>query len=159
MDIHCAQRIQHRLKQKLEIIPFSGKLNFLAGVDAAFREDKAIGTACLFSFPDFLLIEETRSIKKIGFPYLPGYLSFREVPALLAALKKPYYKPDFDRGRRPGDCPPQRTGAGLASGDSSGHPHDWLRQKQIGGRFFETGQEEGRLDSFEIGPGGNRGLF
>lgn len=95
MDIIRAGKIQNRLRQKLEIIPLGKKVETIVGVDAAFGEDRIIGVSCLFSFPDLKFLEEAWSLKKLSFPYIPGYLSFREAPALIAALKKLKVKPDL----------------------------------------------------------------
>lgn len=110
MDIIQAGKIQNRLRQKLAISPLGKKVETIAGVDAAFGEGQVIGAACLFSFPDLKFFEEAWSLKKLSFPYIPGYLSFREAPALIAALKKLKVKPDLVLVDGQGVVHPRRMG-------------------------------------------------
>lgn len=110
MNINQAKKIQNFLKQKVEICPLKKKIHFIAGVDAAFGKDEVIGTACLFRFPDLGFVEETWAVKKISIPYIPGYLSFREAPALIAALKKLAIRPDLILVDGQGIAHPRRIG-------------------------------------------------
>ena len=114
MDIHRAQIIQDQLKQILKVGPFSKKIGNIAGVDVAFEEDgQVFGAACLLSFPDLHVIEETWALKKSTLPYIPGYLSFREAPVLMAALKQLTIRPDLILVDGQGIAHPR--GLGLAS--------------------------------------------
>ena len=112
-DIKHAKKIQDNLKQLVRIIPFRGKITSVAGVDAAFIEDKVIATACLFSYPEIILSEETFFIMNTPFPYIPGFLSFREGPAFVKALRKLRKKPDIVLFDGQGIAHPQ--GLGIAS--------------------------------------------
>jgi deoxyribonuclease V len=84
LNIEQAKKIQISLRRKLELIPLKKKIRTIAGVDAAFEDKWANGAVCLFDFPGLELVEEAWAVKKITFPYLPGYFSFREAPVLLA---------------------------------------------------------------------------
>jgi deoxyribonuclease V len=94
-SLEKAKNIQNRLQQKIRIIPLRKKIRLIAGVDAAFSEDNVIGTACLYTYPEMDRIEDAYEVKKIIFPYIPGFLSFREGPAVTGALKKLTAKPDL----------------------------------------------------------------
>jgi len=63
---------------------------YVAGVDVAYRKDsgESFATVCLLSFPRFEVVETSTSRLKTPFPYVPGLLSFREVPPLLDALSR-----------------------------------------------------------------------
>jgi deoxyribonuclease V len=85
----------------------------VAGLDAAFvlkgsqalkrgvrwramREaNRAIGGAVVYRFPEMEEVERAHAIVPLRFPYVPGLLSFREVPVLLAALEKLERMPDL----------------------------------------------------------------
>ena len=93
-DISNAKIIQTALKDKVKIIHLKNPPSLIAGVDAAFLNDTVIGTACLFRYPELVLFDETSAMRKVLFPYIPGFLSFREGPALIAAIRKLKQKPD-----------------------------------------------------------------
>ena len=94
-NIQSAREMQERLRSKVRIIPYRGTPRFIAGVDAAFTEDHAAAAACLYSFPDLACLERTADIQELRFPYVPGYLAFREGPAIIAAVRKLARMPDI----------------------------------------------------------------
>jgi deoxyribonuclease V len=73
------------------------KISLVAGLDVGFEEHNTIAKAAVavLSFPDLELIETAIARQPVSFPYIPGYLSFREVPVLMAALAKLHHKPDL----------------------------------------------------------------
>ncbi|MDI6891183.1 MAG: deoxyribonuclease V [Thermodesulfovibrionales bacterium] len=93
-DIKRARVIQEILKKKVRITPFKKPPEYITGVDAAFLQGKVIGAACLYKYPDIILIEETYVVTEVLFPYIPGLLSFREGPAIIKAINKLKVKPD-----------------------------------------------------------------
>jgi deoxyribonuclease V len=93
-NITEAKEIQEVLKKKVSIIPLRKSPEYVAGVDAAFFEDKIIGVACLYRYPEIILIEEAYSLTEGSFPYIPGFLSFREGPAIMKAIRALKMKPD-----------------------------------------------------------------
>lgn len=112
-NIQEAKNIQTALRYKVKIIPFRKTPEFIAGVDAAFFNDMVIGVACLFKFPQLLPVEDKFIIKKVTFPYMPGFLSIREGPAVIAALNRLNIKPDVILFDGQGIAHPK--GIGLAS--------------------------------------------
>jgi deoxyribonuclease V len=156
MDIDRAKKIQNRLRQKLKIIPLRKKIRTIAGVDAAFGEDRIIGTACLFSFPDLNFLEEAWAIKKLSFPYIPGYLSFREAPVVLAALKKLTVKPDLILVDGQGIAHPRRMGIASHLGVLWNVPTIGCAKSRLVGAYQEPGMKKGdwsplRLDQEVVG--------
>lgn len=89
-----AKAVQVALQDKVRIIPLSKKTRFVAGVDAAFAGDRIIGAVCLFRYPEISLVEETYAEMRNLFPYIPGFLSFREGPVFIKVIKKLSIKPD-----------------------------------------------------------------
>jgi len=90
-----AKEIQESLRKNVKIIPLMKTPEYVAGVDAAFLGDKIISVACLYSYPDLTPIEERYAVAEIPFPYIPGYLSFREGPAVIQALSSLNIRPDI----------------------------------------------------------------
>ncbi len=93
-DISKAKEIQATLKSGIQIVPLDKKPLFIAGVDAAFFQDKVIAVATFYSYPKISHIEDTFVVEKVTFPYIPGFLSFREGHAIVAAVYKSTVKPD-----------------------------------------------------------------
>ena len=108
-----ARAIQEKLREQWEGADRLGTIRTVAGLDAAFivtgsqalqkkpnrwcrlREaNQAIGCAVVYRFPEMEEIARTFAIVPLEFPYVPGLLSFREAPALLAALEKLKELPD-----------------------------------------------------------------
>ncbi|MEW6571162.1 MAG: endonuclease V [Nitrospirota bacterium] len=89
-----AKIIQAELKDRVRIVPFEGELGYIGGVDAAFCDKKVLGVACVYKYPEIILIEDAFSIADVPLPYVPGYLSFREGPVIVDALKKLGTRPD-----------------------------------------------------------------
>jgi deoxyribonuclease V len=71
-------------------------VRLVAGLDAAFTRDgkRCIGGVVLWDVESREVVEEHVATRPLRFPYVPGLLSFREAPALLAALRKLRRTPD-----------------------------------------------------------------
>lgn len=95
--IHAARALQERWRAKVITADRLGKLRYVAGVDVGFERDGAVTRAAVavLSFPELKPMEHAIVHERTRFPYVPGYLSFREIPAVLAALKQLKLKPDL----------------------------------------------------------------
>ncbi len=93
-NITEARNIQELDRKRIRTVPLEKEPVYVAGVDAAFSEDRIFAAACLYRCPELTLVEQSSSILKTTFPYVPGYLMFREGPALIAAISKLSRSPD-----------------------------------------------------------------
>ena len=66
----------------------------MAGVDAAYLENMAIGAVAVLDYETLEVLETETSKVAVKFPYVPTLLSFREMPAIVAAIKKLKLQPD-----------------------------------------------------------------
>ncbi len=89
--------MQEALRGRVATTDRFGKIRRVAGVDVGFEDDGAVTRAAVavLSFPELKPIEHAIARQPTRFPYVPGYLSFREIPAVLAALKKLKTQPDL----------------------------------------------------------------
>ena len=73
------------------------EVKIVAGADVSYSKtnNTCYAAVVLFSFPEFNIIEEKTSARKAVFPYIPGLLSFREAPPLVAAFSRLRQKPDL----------------------------------------------------------------
>ncbi len=138
-----ARAVQVALKDKVKTIPLRKKPELIAGVDAAFSVDKVIGVICLYTYPELTLIEEAFVVKEISFPYIPGFLSFREGPAIVEALNGLELKPDVILFDGQGIAHPK--GLGLAShiGVLLDAPTIGCAKSRLVGEYKEPGLKKG----------------
>ena len=90
--------IQHELAaQVITIDSFNTPLTYIAGADVSYDIKRAVHVAAvvLFEMPTLTVIETVFAQDVTTFPYIPGFLSFREVPAIIKALNTLTIKPDL----------------------------------------------------------------
>jgi deoxyribonuclease V len=85
------------------------------------------------SYPELELIEEAIAIQKTCFPYIPGLLSFREVPAVLDALEKLHGLPDLLLCDGQGLAHPRRFGLACHLGVLTGIPSIGVAKTRLTG--------------------------
>lgn len=107
-----AAALQNALRSRIEQPKLSGSIGLIAGADAAFSRDaqKVYGAVCILSFPDLHLVEERTAARALRFPYMPGLLTFREGPALLACFEQVTHTPDVILFDGQGIMHPRRMG-------------------------------------------------
>jgi deoxyribonuclease V len=124
-----ARKIQEELRNHWKSDDSFGAMRTVAGLDASFvltgsqalkkpasrwkrsREaNRAIGCVVMYRFPEMEEIERGYAILPLEFPYVPGLLSFREIPVLLAALRKLREIPDLLFCDAHGYAHPRRLG-------------------------------------------------
>ncbi|MFB3891237.1 MAG: endonuclease V [Phycisphaerae bacterium] len=81
--------LQKELAGKVRAVPLSGRVNTIAGADCAFvGKEKIIAVAVLCDARTLEVIAHAEEVRPLTFPYVPGLLSFREAPAVIAAVQK-----------------------------------------------------------------------
>jgi deoxyribonuclease V len=92
-----ATEIQNQLRNSISLITETKSITTIAGGDISHNKDTDIVYAgiVVLSYPQMQLLSYSLVISKTIFPYVPGYLGFREVPALLEAWEQLPQKPDL----------------------------------------------------------------
>ena len=92
-----AMRLQEELRERVEMRDRFGPLRYVAGADMAFDPETNVAFAgvIVYRFPDMQEVERRMARRRLRFPYVPGLLSFRESPVLLAALARLKTDPDL----------------------------------------------------------------
>jgi len=131
--------IQRKLRDRVRIRSLHRPLRTVGGLDVHAGR----GAVVVFTFPDLQWLTGAVAEQPISFPYVPGLLSFREMPALLAAIEQLDTLPDVFL------C----DGHGLAHPRSFGvacHLGVWLERPTIGcaktrlcGRHTDLDRERG----------------
>lgn len=85
-----AVALQRALRDRVERTDRVGEVRHVAGVDAGFEDDGRVTRAAVavLAFPSLELVEHAVVREPTRFPYVPGLLSFREAPAVLAAFER-----------------------------------------------------------------------
>ncbi|WP_018953981.1 deoxyribonuclease V [Thioalkalivibrio sulfidiphilus] len=85
-----ARAVQARLAPLVVREDRLGPLKRVAGVDVGFEDGGRITRAVVsvLSWPDLVPVEDAVARRPTSFPYVPGLLSFRELPAVLEALEQ-----------------------------------------------------------------------
>lgn len=97
-DISPAQAaaLQRELARQVRVEPLAGPIRTVAGADCAFTADgRILAVAVLCDAATRKVLATALEIQPCRFPYVPGLLSFREAPALLAAVRKLRPAPDL----------------------------------------------------------------
>lgn len=108
-----ATQLQKELRNQIVLQKESGfNLQTIAGADISFNkyETTVYAGIIVLSFPDLSPIAQSLVKTEVTFPYVPGYLAFREVPALLAAWNQLPQKPDVLVADGHGIAHPRRMG-------------------------------------------------
>ncbi len=123
--IELQQQLRSQVVRRLDFKP--ARIKTIAGADCAFDAKGVYGFAgvVVYSWPDMTEIHRVGRRSKVTFPYVPGLLSFRETPLLLAAFDKLDDLPDLIMIDGQGIAHPRRMG--IAS-----HIGLWLNRPTIG---------------------------
>jgi len=87
--------MQRRLSKKLlfeDTLP--DRVDYVAGVDVAYLEGTSVGAVAVLDGGTLSLVEFQVAHVKTRFPYVPTFLSFREIPPAYSAIRKLHTEPD-----------------------------------------------------------------
>ena len=146
VSVSQAKEIQKYLKENNLILKNEFKeIKTIAGADVSFSKysDTVFAAVILMSYENLEIIEKVHSVDSACFPYVPGYLSFREVPVLLKAFEKLKDPPDIIICDGHGIAHPR--GFGLAShlGVILDIPSIGVAKKKLVGEHEYLGNESG----------------
>lgn len=140
-----AMRLQARLARRVRCEPINGRLRIVAGGDAAFTPDGGSIVAGWVAWDAATgdVIESVLEKLRVTFPYVPGLLSFREAPALLAAAKRLTCEPDVFLLDGQGLAHPRRLGIACHVGLWLGRPTVGCAKSRLCGTHAEPGPRRG----------------
>lgn len=119
----------------------------IGGADVGFEQDGHVTRAAmvLLTWPALELVEYQVARIPTVMPYIPGFLSFREYPALLAAWEKLSQKPDLLFVDGHGLSHPRRLGVASHFGLLVDVPTIGVAKKRLCGTFEPLSAEPGAL--------------
>lgn len=143
--VPAARALQERLRNQVIRTDRHGPIRRVAGIDIGFEKNRAITRAAVvvLRYPSLELIEQAVARRPTRFPYVPGYLSFREAPAALAALAKLREFPDVLLCDGQGLAHPRRFGLACHLGVLTGLPSIGVAKSLLVGDHGALGKRRG----------------
>ena len=137
--------LQRRLAEHVVIADRFGEVRRIAGVDVGFEQNNTITRAAVavLEFPSLKLVEYAVARLPTRIPYIPGLLSFREIPAVLAALEQLSSRPDMLLCDGQGIAHPRRLGIASHLGILLDLPAIGVGKSRLIGTHEEPGVEKG----------------
>ncbi|MEE3653021.1 MULTISPECIES: deoxyribonuclease V [unclassified Brenneria] len=135
-------------------LPFE-QPDFIAGADVGFEQEGTITRAAIavMRYPSLELVEYKIARVDTTMPYIPGFLSFRECPGLIAAWRMLEHKPDLLFVDGHGISHPRRLGVASHFGLLVNVPTIGVAKSRLCGRFehlsAEVGSQQPLLDKGE----------
>jgi deoxyribonuclease V len=148
-----AKALQRELARQIIRVDQLDEVKHIAGVDMAINEESGMARAAvvLLSYPDLEVVEQHVYEEPLRMPYIPGLLSFREIPCILGAFDLLKQQPELVMVDGQGIAHPRRLG--IAS-----HLGLWLDLPTIGcaksiliGRHEALSEEAGAWVPLKIG--------
>jgi deoxyribonuclease V len=146
-DAEAAIALQRQLRSQLQTTDqLPDTVRYVAGVDAGFEQQGTITRAAVvvLSFPDLTPVDEALVRCPTTFPYVPGLLSFREIPAVLQALNQIQMQPDLILCDGQGIAHPRRLGIATHLGLITDQPTIGVAKSRLTGTHAEVPPEKGQ---------------
>ncbi|MFL5801139.1 MAG: deoxyribonuclease V [Roseiflexaceae bacterium] len=146
-----ALAIQERLRAQVIAHDDFGAIHSVAGVDAGYEGDPtgpegqtlARAAVVVLAYPSLEPIDYAVARRPAPFPYIPGFLSFREAPAVLAALDELRVRPDLLICDGQGIAHPRRMGIAAHVGVLTGLPSIGCAKSLLVGHHGPVPDERG----------------
>jgi deoxyribonuclease V len=140
-----ARAIQNDLRPHVVRKNGLDSVEHVAGIDVGFEEAGTVTSAAvvILSFPSLELEERVIARRPTRFPYVPGLLSFREVPTVLDALTQLNVRPDLLLCDGQGIAHPRRFGIASHIGVLTDWPSIGVAKSLLTGFHAEVPEARG----------------
>jgi deoxyribonuclease V len=129
----------------IETDALPGTLRLVAGADVSYDRGSPVlyAAVVVFDADSLEIVEIGAATLRVTFPYVPGYLSFRELPPLLAAFEKLRTRPDLVLCDGHGRAHPRRFGLACHLGVALDLPTIGCAKSRLVGEHREPGTRRG----------------
>jgi len=137
ISLNEAKKLQNNLAQKIKIGRLSPNIKHVAGFDVSYLKEKNILIAgmVIIDYPSLNFCESFVITDQISFPYIPGYLSFREAPVLLKLIEKHHHLADIFIFDGHGIAHPRGLGIASHIGVLTNEPSIGCAKKKLVGEY------------------------
>ncbi len=145
LTIPEATVIQQNLRKQLDVAERDIAIRIIGGADISLNlySTTVYAGIILLRFPDLRPIGWSLVKAETHFPYVPGYLAFREVPALATAWQRLSVKPDVLVVDGHGIAHPRRMGIAAHFGIATGQASMGCAKKLLTGKYELPGVDTG----------------
>lgn len=153
VSIDEAREIQRELRERLVLEPPKGfSPRRVAGADLSIRWKHDRGYAAIVTLDAASLetLEEATAVVDVSFPYVPGFLSFRELPPLAAAWARLRRRPDAIIFDGHGIAHPRRFGIACHGGLLFNVPSVGCAKSLLVGKHGPLGNKRGSTAEIEV---------
>lgn len=137
--------LQRRLAERVRREPDLREVRRVAGVDASYRDQTAMGAVVVLDYPTLTVVDYAVARCPVTYPYVPGLLSFREAPAVLQALAQIEVRPDLLIFDGHGIAHPRRLGLASHIGVLLDVPSIGCAKRRLCGTYEMPGTEAGSV--------------
>ncbi|MBN1544626.1 endonuclease V [Candidatus Woesearchaeota archaeon] len=95
MNIRDLKKEQLKLAKKVTVKDDFDEINYIGGCDQAFIDNKVISAVVVLEYKTLKMVEKKHAVADAPIQYIPGFLSYRESPAVVEAVSKLDQKPDL----------------------------------------------------------------
>lgn len=144
-NVDEAMAMQTRLASEVVLDDAYTSLNSVVGIDVSYSVELNLS----FAFIVFMDLNDLRIQRSITarlstpFPYIPGFLSFREVPVIMKALAQLSSRPDLLMVDGQGIAHPRRFGIAAHLGVLTDLPAIGVAKSRLTGHYQEPGPHKG----------------
>jgi deoxyribonuclease V len=140
-----AVAVQRRLAARVRTDAPKRAIRSVVGVDCAFSRDgeRCLAAAVVWDLEARRVLEVRNAWRPLRFPYVPGLLSFREAPAILAVLRALRTEPDALMCDGQGLAHPRRFGIACHVGVLCDRPTLGVAKSRLVGEHREPGPGRG----------------
>lgn len=140
-----AIRLQAELAAEIRKEPLSRHIRYVAGADMAFSPDgqRCLAGVVVYDLKAREVVERVLTWRKVSFAYVPGLLSFREAPTVLACIRKLKIEPDAFMLDGQGIAHPRRMGLASHIGLFIDRPTIGCAKSRLCGEHDEPGPLRG----------------
>jgi deoxyribonuclease V len=140
-----AVELQKSLRERVRLEPLGREIETVAGADISFDKFSPVLYAgiVVLKLPSLEVLEEVGVVSETKFPYVPGLLSFREAPPVLAAWAKLKTEPDVVMFDGQGIAHPRRVGIASHVGLLLNRPTLGCAKSILVGQHEELAEERG----------------
>ena len=145
INLKQAREIQLELRKRIRFETVPMPVTAVAGLDCAYsrRFGMMFAVVVVMAYDTLQIVEVTSATVPVSFPYVPGYLTFREAPALLAALDRLQSEPDVFIFDGQGIMHPLRMGIASHIGVLIDRPSVGCAKKRLYGNIVMPDNDAG----------------